>query len=175
MRRDAFSGWGVRTLNAGEARYNPMSYHNGSVWPHDNALIAAGMSRYGLKNEILKIFAALFDAVGHMDWRLPELFCGFPRRIGSGPTLYPVACAPQAWASGTPLMLLQACLGMTLDHAANKISFERPLLPEFIDDIQIKNLRLGGGSIDLLLQRRGHDVVVDILRRTGDTRVVTVN
>ena len=175
MRRDAFSGWGVRTLNAGEARYNPMSYHNGSVWPHDNALIAAGMSRYGLKNEILKIFGALFDAVGHMDWRLPELFCGFPRRAGSGPTLYPVACAPQAWASGAPLMLIEACLGMRINQAANEIRFEQPLLPEFVDDIEIRNLRLGNGSIDLLLQRHGRDVVVEILRRAGNIHVVTVN
>ncbi|MBV9570477.1 MAG: amylo-alpha-1,6-glucosidase [Alphaproteobacteria bacterium] len=175
MRRDAFSGWGVRTLNACEARYNPMSYHNGSVWPHDNALIAAGMSRYGLKDEILKIFTGLFDAVSHMDWRLPELFCGFPRRTGSGPTLYPVACAPQAWASGAPLMLMQTCLGMNLDHAKNEVRFERPLLPDFIDDVQIQHLRLGAGTIDLLLQRHGRDVVVHILGGTGDIRVVTAN
>jgi glycogen debranching enzyme len=175
MRRDAFSGWGIRTLNAAEKRYNPMSYHNGSVWPHDNALIAAGFGRYGFKEDVLKVFSGLFDAVRTMDMRLPELFCGFPRRAGSGPTLYPVACAPQAWASGTPLMLLEASLGITLDQAHNEIRFNRPLLPAFIDDIQIRNLRLGDNTIDLLLQRHGRDVVVDILNRTGDIRVVTIS
>jgi glycogen debranching enzyme len=109
-----------------------------------------------------------------MDGRLPELFCGFPRRPGSGPTLYPVACSPQAWASGAPLMLLESCLGMSIDGGRNEIRFERPLLPPIIDDIQIKNLRVAAGSIDLLLQRHGRDVVVDVLSRTGDIRVVTV-
>ncbi|HEX3943144.1 MAG TPA: amylo-alpha-1,6-glucosidase [Rhizomicrobium sp.] len=175
MRREAFSGWGIRTLNASEKRYNPMSYHNGSVWPHDNALIGQGFARYGLKEEILKIFSAMFEAVRSMDERLPELFCGFPRRPGSAPTLYPVACSPQAWASGAPLMLLQASLGMTLDAARNEIRFEQPLLPDFIDDIRIRNLRLGSNSIDLLLQRHGRDVVVDILNRRGNIRVVTVS
>jgi glycogen debranching enzyme len=175
MRRDAYSGWGIRTLNASEKRFNPMSYHNGSVWPHDNALIAQGFSRYGFKEEIMKVFTGLFEAVRYMDMRLPELFCGFAQRPGSGPTLYPVACAPQAWASGTPLALLEACLGMTLDAARNEIRFERPLLPPFIDDIQIRNLRLGDNSVDLLLQRHGRDVVIDILGRTGDILVVTVS
>lgn len=174
MRREAFSGWGIRTLNSSEKRYNPMSYHNGSVWPHDNAMIAQGFSRYGLKQEILKVFTGLFDAVQTMDMRLPELFCGFPRRHGSGPTLYPVACSPQAWASGTPLMLLEAALGMSIDSARNEIRFERPLLPAFIDDIAIKNLKVGANTIDLLLQRHGRDVVVDVLSRSGDVRVVTV-
>jgi glycogen debranching enzyme len=151
-----------------------MSYHNGSVWPHDNAMIAQGFARYGQKEEILKVFTGLFDAVETMDMRLPELFCGFPRRAGSGPTLYPVACSPQAWASGTPLMLLEAALGMSIDCARNEIRFERPLLPPFIDDVAIKNLKIGSNTIDLLLQRHGRDVVVDVLSRSGDVRVVTV-
>jgi glycogen debranching enzyme len=175
MRRDAFSGWGIRTLNVGEKRYNPMSYHNGSVWPHDNSLIALGFARYGLKDEILKVFTGLFDAVRYTDMRLPELFCGFPRRKGSGPTLYPVACAPQAWASGTPLALLQAALGMSIDPKRSEVRFENPLLPPFIDDISIRNLKVGENSIDLLLQRHGRDVVVDIVRRSADIRVVTVS
>jgi len=175
LSRDAFSGWGIRTLNASERRYNPMSYHNGSVWPHDNGLIAFGFAHYGLKEEVLKIFGGQFDALRYVEMRLPELFCGFARRISSGPTLYPVACAPQAWASGTPLMLLQACLGLMVDGSHNEIRFERPLLPPFIDDIRIRNLRLGESTIDLLLQRHGRDVVVDILSRTGDIRVVTVS
>ncbi len=175
LSRDAFSGWGIRTLNASERRYNPMSYHNGSVWPHDNGLIALGFAQYGLKDEVLKVFGGQIDALRYVEMRLPELFCGFPRRASSGPTLYPVACAPQAWASGTPLMLLQACLGLIVDGSRNEIRFERPLLPSSIDDIRIQNLRLRGGTIDLLLQRHGRDVVVDILNRTGDIRVVTVS
>jgi glycogen debranching enzyme len=174
LRREAFSGWGIRTLNTAEKRYNPMSYHNGSVWPHDNAMIAQGFARYGHKEEVLKIFKGLFDAVQTMDRRLPELFCGFPRPPGSGPTLYPVACTPQAWASGTPLMLIESCLGMSIDCARSEIRFERPLLPPFIDDILIKNLTVADGAIDLLLQRHGRDVVVDVLSRSGDIRVVTI-
>jgi glycogen debranching enzyme len=176
LRRDAFSGWGIRTLNASEKRYNPMSYHNGSVWPHDNSLIALGFARYGLKDEVLKVMTGLYDSLHYMDQlRLPELFCGFGRRPASGPTLYPVACAPQAWASGTPLALLEASLGITIDAARGEVRFERPLLPNFIDDIMIRNLSVAGCTIDLLLQRHGRDVVVDILDRRGDIRVVTVS
>src|SRR5262249_4438838 len=96
----SFSGWGIRTVAKGAARYNPMSYHNGSIWPHDNALIALGFARYGLKDAVTRLFQGLFEAATYMEQRrLPELFCGFQRQNSRGPTLYPVACAPQAWAS----------------------------------------------------------------------------
>src|SRR5262249_43166002 len=109
----SFSGWGIRTVASTEARYNPMSYHNGSVWPHDNAIIAAGFTRYGFRDEAARIFEGLFQASTFIDLRrLPELFCGFPKRRGSGPTFYPVACSPQAWAAGTPLSLIRSCLGI---------------------------------------------------------------
>ena len=109
----AWSGWGIRTLAVGQPRYNPMSYHNGSVWPHDNALIAIGLGRYGLKTEASRVFAAIFDAGRHQDMsRLPELFCGFTRRPHRAPTPYPVACAPQAWSAGAVFGLLGACLGL---------------------------------------------------------------
>ncbi|HEY4113091.1 MAG TPA: amylo-alpha-1,6-glucosidase [Rhizomicrobium sp.] len=176
LRRDSFSGWGIRTLNCCEKRFNPMSYHNGSVWPHDNSLIALGFARYGFKDEVLKVLNGFYDSLHYLNQlRLPELFCGFGRREGSGPTLYPVACSPQAWASGTLLALLEACLGMRIDGARNEVRLERPLLPPFIDDIRISNLQVGDGCIDLLLQRHGRDVVVDILKRTADIRVVTVS
>src|SRR5262249_7333913 len=111
MGRDSFSGWGIRTLAASQRLYNPMSYHNGSVWPHDNALIALGMARYGLKGAVQRVFEGFFAATQYMDLlRPPELFCGFNRRHSKGPTLYPVACSPQAWASGAPLAMLEACL-----------------------------------------------------------------
>ena len=121
LRPHFFSGWGIRTVARGEARYNPMSYHNGSIWPHDNALIALGLARYGLKHSVEQVFKGLFDAATYMDLRrLPELFCGFRRETRRGPTLYPVACAPQAWASATPFTLLEAALGLEFDAAARR-------------------------------------------------------
>ena len=123
MRPHFFTGWGIRTVARGEARYNPMSYHDGSIWPHDNALIALGLARYGLKHSVEHLFKALFDAATYMDLRrLPELFCGFRREKGRGPTLYPVACAPQAWASATPFTLLEAALGLEFDAGAAKFA-----------------------------------------------------
>ena len=111
-----FRGWGIRTVSARERRFNPASYHNGSVWPHDNALIALGLARYGHTDQAARLTTALFDAAAHMHLRrLPELFCGFRRRRGKAPMLYPVACAPQAWAACTPFALMQACLGLEID------------------------------------------------------------
>jgi glycogen debranching enzyme len=168
-----FSGWGIRTLSLSEPRYNPMSYHNGSVWPHDNGLIALGLARYGHKQATAQIFSALFDAATYMDLRrLPELFCGFLRRAHNAPTQYPVACSPQAWASATVLALLQATLGLELTDAANEISFYRPALPDFLDELHLRNLRLSRGSADVLLRRHGNDVAVTQTRRDGDATVV---
>jgi glycogen debranching enzyme len=176
MGRDCFSGWGIRTLACGQARYNPMSYHNGSVWPHDNAMIALGFARYGLHEHAMTVFSALFDAIHYMELlRPPELFCGFPRRQGTAPTLYPVACSPQAWASAATFAFLQACLGMNCDFGAKEIRFEKPALPKFVDHLCIKNLRLGSSEIDVRLSRHEQDVGVNVLRRTGDARVVVWN
>ena len=168
-----FSSWGIRTIAEGEPRYNPMSYHNGSIWPHDNALIALGLARYGLKTHASKVFAALFDAASYQELRrLPELFCGFPRRPRRGPTAYPVACAPQAWASATPFALLAACLGLKLDHAKREISFTDPHLPPFLDDVHLRGLRLGSSRADLRVHRSGLDVVVSVSDRRGPLRIV---
>jgi glycogen debranching enzyme len=168
-----FSGWGVRTAAVSAARYNPMSYHNGSVWPHDNALIALGLARYGLKSGVLKIFKGLFDAAAYMDLRrLPELFCGFPWRKLNAPTLYPVACAPQAWASATVFALVQACLGLSFDHAAAEIRLDRPMLPDFLDELELRGLRARDGVVDLLLRRYGDEVAVTINRRQGAVPIV---
>jgi glycogen debranching enzyme len=168
-----FSGWGIRTVAMTAARYNPMSYHNGSVWPHDNGLIAMGMARYGQKEAAAKVFGALFDAASYMDLRrLPELFCGFARRQHNAPTQYPVACSPQAWASATTLCLLQATLGLELFDGSREVAFYRPVLPEFIDHVHLRNLRLRGASVDVLLRRHGHDVAVTVTRRDGDVVVV---
>jgi glycogen debranching enzyme len=175
MGEDLFSGWGVRTLAASEARYNPMSYHNGSIWPHDNALIAYGLSRYGLREAVLQILSGLFDASLFMDLhRMPELFCGFPRRPGEGPTLYPVACAPQSWAAGSVFLLLQACLGLTVRDYPPQISFSYPFLPPFLEEVRIKNLRVGRGSVDLLIRRHAQDASVSIERREGHVEILAV-
>ncbi len=171
----SFSGWGIRTVAASEARYNPMSYHNGSIWPHDNALIAAGLARYGYQDLALKILAGLFDASVFVDLhRMPELFCGFRRRPGEGPTLYPVACAPQAWAAAGSFLLLQACLGLSISVPARRITFSHPKLPDFLERVDIHNLEVDGHFFDLACERYPHDVGITVLQRGGDIDVVVV-
>jgi len=175
MSPDSFSGWGIRTVATTEARYNPMSYHNGSVWPHDNALIAAGLARYGLRDEVLAVFQGLFDASVYMNLhRLPELFCGFERRQGETPIRYPVACSPQAWAAASVFMLLQASLGLQIHAPERIIRFSRATLPPFLDDVRIRGLRVGDASIDLHLQRYGDDVGIHVTKRKGDIEIVAV-
>jgi glycogen debranching enzyme len=170
---DCFSGWGIRTIGLSEPHYNPMSYHNGSVWPHDNGLIALGLARYGHKQAIAQIFSGMFDAASYMDLRrLPELFCGFRRRQRNAPTQYPVACSPQAWASATVLALIQASLGLQLRDHGDEIAFHNPVLPEFLDQLHLRNLSLRHGSADVLLHRHGRDVAVTQTRREGDIAVV---
>ena len=163
---DLFSGWGVRTLSTSAPRYNPMSYHNGSVWPHDNALIAAGLARLGFQQLACRLLAAHFDAGSHFDLRrMPELFCGFQRREGEGPTGYPVACAPQAWAAGAVFQLLSSCLGLSLDASRHQVRLESSALPDCIASLRLQNLSVGGATLDLLFDRHPHDVGVTVLRR----------
>jgi len=170
-----FSGWGIRTVSAGAARYNPMSYHNGSMWPHDNALIAAGLARYGLMAEASRLLGALFDLSQAVDlYRLPELICGFHRRENGFPTLYPVACAPQAWAAGAVFLLLQASLGMQVDAVRRRLSFTCAVLPEEVEWLRILNLRISDASVDLLLTRHAHDLGITVLRREGQLEVMAV-
>jgi glycogen debranching enzyme len=170
---DMFNGWGVRTVAASEVRYNPMAYHNGSVWPHDNALIAAGMASYGFKQGALKILSGLFDASQFLELhRLPELFCGFSRRPGEGPTLYPVACSPQTWSSVAVFLLLQSCLGLRIDAPHSCLTFSQPVLPPFLEHIEIKNLRIGDATVDLSLEGHAKDVGINILRREGRVEIV---
>lgn len=172
MTPEMFSGWGVRTLASDAPRFNPMSYHDGSVWPHDNALIALGLARYGLKRGASAIFEGLFDAATHMEMmRFPELFCGFPRRRGTAPTLYPVACAPQAWACVAPFALLQASLGLELCHAKREIRFHNPQLPRFLEEVHINDLELAGARVNLRLRRRGANTEVAIVSRKGDIAI----
>jgi glycogen debranching enzyme len=175
LMEESFSGWGVRTVATSELRYNPMSYHNGSVWPHDNSLIAYGLTRYGLKQEVAKILTGLFDASLFVDLHaLPELFCGFRRRPDIGPTLYPVACVPQSWASASVFLLVQACLGLSIQGQESQISFSYPVLPEFLSQVRIKNLRVGTASVDLRVLRHPEDVAIHVERRQGDVKIVVV-
>jgi glycogen debranching enzyme len=178
--RDFFTGWGIRTVAGGEARFNPISYHNGSVWPHDNAMIALGFAYYGFAyygfvSQTAKVFSAMFEAAAYQELRrLPELFCGFIRKPRRGPTAYPVACAPLPWASAAPFALLGACLGMELRHEANSVSFHSPVLPVFLDSVILSRLRLSNSYIDVKLQRHGDDVTVNLLRRVGDAMIMLV-
>lgn len=170
-----FSGWGIRTVARGEARYNPMSYHNGSVWPHDNSLIALGLARYGLKRPVMQVMQGLFDAATYMDLRrLPELFCGFQRERRRGPTLYPVACAPQAWASATPFSLIEAALGLEFRPQTNEIHLRNPRLPKFLDEVILRNLQVGGSSIDLKVRRHADDVSLEVLQAQGKIQASVV-
>ena len=169
----SFSGWGIRTVAAHEARYNPMSYHNGSVWPHDNALIGAGLGNYGQQTAAARLLTGMFEASLHVDLnRLPELFCGFHRRTdGTGPTLYPVACAPQAWAAGSPYLLLSASLGLEIRASDRLVQFESPSLPSFLDELRIEGLAVKNAYVDVLVSRREKGIAVDVLRKEGAVEV----
>jgi glycogen debranching enzyme len=171
----SFSGWGIRTLDAHASRFNPISYHNGSIWPHDNALIGAGLARYGFKQRCAQLFGGLADASHYFDLhRMPELFCGFDRATSEGPTLYPVACAPQAWSAGSVFLLLQACLGLTIDAPARRVVLDRPHLPATIGEVTIRGLRVGDASLDIVCIRHDDDVAVRLERRVGEVELAVV-
>ena len=173
MKSRFFNGWGIRTLASSESRYNPMSYHNGSVWPHDNAFIALGMAATGHKEDAARIMGGLFDSATYIDLkRLPELLCGFVRRRGQGPTFYPVACSPQAWAATALHATLAACLGLSFDPEACSVIFDQPRLPPFLDTVTLHNLALGDARISVVLRRIGDEVAMNVLRRTGIIRAV---
>lgn len=170
---DFSSGWGIRTVGCHESRYNPLSYHNGSVWPHDNAIIAAGMARYGFREFAGRVLMNLLDVSSAVELsRLPELFCGVDRRAGQGPTLYPVACSPQAWAAGAVFMLLQACLGITVDAGHRRIILDRPFLPQGIPQLSIRDLRIEDCRVSLFLERDSGPVRTQVVEKHGELDVV---
>lgn len=170
---DMFSGWGVRTMSKSAVAYNPMSYHNGSVWPHDNALIAAGLKRYGFVRATNRVATALFDAAITADYmRLPELFCGFTRRTPNRPVSYPIACSPQAWAAGSPFLLLQAMLGISAQANRNLLTVNKPHLPTWLNTVEVRDLAVGTSRISLLFQRQGEITAFSVLSREGGVRVV---
>lgn len=163
MKPDMYSGWGIRTLSSEEAKYNPMSYHNGTIWPHDVALIAYGMSKYGYHVETLELMKGLFDASLFVNMqRLPELFCGMGRREGEGPTAYPVACSPQAWSVAAVYMLLQSVLQINISRTKKEISFHKPILPSYLESINIKNLSIGETGVDIEITRNGGENMIAI-------------
>jgi glycogen debranching enzyme len=172
---ESFSGWGVRTIAASEAGYNPMGYHTGSIWPHDNALIASGLARYGYSEKALQILTGQFEAGMHFELlRMPELFCGFDRGPGESPVPYPVACAPQAWSAASVFLLFQACLGLEISGVERQIYFTRPQLPNTLGKLRIHNLEVAGATIDLVIERQDHDVGVSVVRRDGDIKVMVI-
>ena len=172
---DFFSGWGIRTIAVGEARYNPMSYHNGSIWPHDNALIAMGLARYGHKAAALKILDGLIEAAVHDEFhRLPELFCGFPRRSQVGPTSYAVACSPQAWAAAAPFALIAAVTGLELCHAGGAVRLDHPALPTMVEQLKISGLGVAGARFDLKLSRADGEITTAIEHHEGEARLTII-
>jgi glycogen debranching enzyme len=173
MEEDSFSGWGVRTVSSKERKYNPISYHNGSVWPHDNAILAQGLARYNYTDKAAQLLDSLFESSCFFELnRLPELMCGLHRRTGEGPTLYPVACSPQAWSAGSAFMLLQAALGVSLDAPARRIVLNRPALPGPISCIHVQGLRLQDSQVDLVVERRDREVQARVEHKEGPVDVV---
>jgi glycogen debranching enzyme len=177
MRPHFFTGWGIRTVARGEARYNPMSYHDGSIWPHDNALIALGLARYGLKHSVERICSRACSTPPPI-WicgGCPNCSAASGARSSAGPTLYPVACAPQAWAAATPLAVLAASLGLSFDPPNRNVIFNRPHLPDFLDEVTLSGLTIGDASMSVQLRRTGTDVAVNVLSRKGDIRATTIS
>jgi glycogen debranching enzyme len=173
--RESFAGWGIRTVPTCEARYNPMGYHTGAIWPHDNALIGLGLARYGFEHKAVELLTGLFEASLHFDLhRMPELFCGFQQVAGEGPILYPLACSPQSWSAASVFLLLQSCLGLDIDATETQIRFVRPHLPSSLQELRIHNLEVGEGAVDLLFIRYEDDVSVNVLRREGDVQVIVI-
>jgi glycogen debranching enzyme len=170
---DMFSGWGIRTVSKDHAAYNPMSYHNGSIWPHDNAFVAAGLKRQGHAIGTARVATALFDMAVTVDYmRLPELFCGFTRRTPNRPVAYPVACSPSASAAGAPFLILQAMLGISARAHENTLTVNKPLLPAWLHTVELRNLKVGASSISLVFTRQGETTGFSLLEKQGDVRVL---
>ncbi len=175
MSQGLFSGWGIRTLSDAEQTYNPMSYHRGSVWPHDNSLIAFGMARYGYQQHASEIFSALFEASLHFrGYRLPELFCGNQRHRRDEPVQYPVSCSPQAWASGTPILILTAMLGLRPDANGAELKIVNPQLPEFLTYLEVRDLRVGKSWLDLDFVRRDDRTSCRVVGRRGEELAINI-
>jgi glycogen debranching enzyme len=173
MGDDLFSGWGLRTLAASERLYNPMSYHNGSVWPHDTAIAALGMRRYGLHEAFLTLATGLFQAVLNFDaMRMPELFCGFSRQPSQGPIRYPVACSPQAWSAGVVFQLVAGALGLAPDARANRLTLDRPCLPSWLRWVELGGLQVASSRVSLRVTQVRESAAVELIEREGDVEII---
>jgi glycogen debranching enzyme len=171
--RGMWSGWGIRTLSSDTIGYNPIGYHLGSIWPHDNAICAAGFARYGLFEETRLVAAGLFEAAAHFsEARLPELFCGFDRAMSPLPVPYPVACSPQAWAAGSLYHLMSATLGLRPDARTRRLELVRPALPTWLPSLRVRGLRVGDAEVDLEFGAQEESISVEVLRRTADLDVI---
>ncbi|MDO8886097.1 amylo-alpha-1,6-glucosidase [Candidatus Oleimmundimicrobium sp.] len=173
MRPDMFSGWGVRTVSKLAKGYNPMSYHNGTVWPHDNALITRGLKRYGFDWATEEIVTGLYDvATHHAYMRLPELFCGFTREEGSWPIDYPVACSPQAWSAGSIFMILQSLLGISSDAPNDVLYINNPILPNWLKTVELKGLRVGKNVLDISFRCENNTTSFTVPRKEGKIKII---
>jgi glycogen debranching enzyme len=170
---DMFSGWGIRTLSHKERRYNPIGYHLGTVWPHDNSIIAAGLRRYGFNKQALQILESIVSAGQHFEHaRLPEVFGGFSQRDFSIPVRYPVACHPQAWAAGSVPFMMSSLLGLSANAFNNHLRVVRPVLPSFVNELDFRRIKIGHSTIDLHFERvRDAEVHVDVVNRDGSIQV----
>lgn len=175
MGEDMFSGWGWRTMSRDERVFNPLSYHRGSVWPHDNSLIAHGMALYEFREPANQLFTALYQAaLNFRDYRLPELFCGIERREHDEPVQYPVSCSPQAWASGSIFLILMSVLGIRPSAQRRELNIVNPSLPEFLEHLSIRNMRVGGSRVGLDFSRRGDRTFCNVVDIEGDKLLVNV-
>jgi|AGTN01.2.fsa_nt_gi Glycogen debranching enzyme len=173
MSPEICSGWGIRTLSSSTWAYNPISYHNGSIWPHDNGLIIEGLRRVGRVDDAQKLISAMFEAMQHQsDFRLPELFCGFDRTAAQSPIDYPVSCRPQAWAAGVVFQMLMTCINIQPDATNRRVRIVDPVLPKYLDYLELRNLRIGDAQIDLALHRGEGSSYCQVLRKQGNVRVV---
>jgi glycogen debranching enzyme len=172
MSEEMFTGWGMRTLGSAERRYNPMSYHNGSVWPHDNAIAAAGLARIPGRQGVVRVLDGLLQASVHLNTgSLPELFCGFRRDERLGPVPYPVACHPQAWSAASIFMIIQAMLGIKTVGFERKLVIDSPVMPDWLDWLRIENLTVGGGAVSFLVRRAPEGASIGIIETRGDVTV----
>ena len=175
LKSDMFSGWGIRTLSTNCIAYNPMSYHNGSVWPHDNSLIVYGLSKIGRVDLSLKVTSGLFEAARLMKYkRLPELFCGFSRKYKrqDPPVRYPVACSPQAWAAASSFMLIQSMLNIIPNAQTSELIINNPTLPAWLDFLCLENVKVGDATVDLDFRKTSKGLVLDVLNKKGKLDVI---
>jgi glycogen debranching enzyme len=176
MENDMFSGWGLRTLTGGSPRFNPIGYHLGTVWPHDNSIVAMGFKMYGFEDELNEVATALFDAAAAFPYfRLPELFGGEARSAHNAPVPYPVACRPQSWAAGTFPLLTQAILGLRAEAPEKRLRIVNPRLPYWLNSVQVRGLRVGSGHVSLQYRRSDGATHVEVQKATGGIDVIVSN